>query len=66
MPCSARRAQHLLRAKRARVHRLHPFTIRLVDRTREASVVEPVLVRIDPGLKESGAAVLRVDEADRC
>src|SRR5690606_8380479 len=33
MPCSEKRARLLLARGRARVHRLHPFTIRLVDRT---------------------------------
>ncbi|MEB0140753.1 RRXRR domain-containing protein [Undibacterium sp. CCC2.1] len=33
MPCSEKRARKLLAAGRARVHRLFPFAIRLLDRT---------------------------------
>ena len=51
MPCSEKRARLLLERGRARVHRLVPFTIRLVDRTVEESVVQPVRIRIDPGSK---------------
>ena len=32
MPCSEKRARLLLERRRARVHRLMPFTIRLTDR----------------------------------
>ncbi len=62
MPCRPARARRLLRAGRARVAGLHPFTIRLVDRTRGESEVQPVLVKIDPGSKETGIAVVREDE----
>ena len=51
MPCSEKRARLLLKRGRARVHRLVPFTIRLIDRTVEASVVQPEWIRIDPGSK---------------
>ena len=38
MPCSEKRARLLLARGRARVHRLIPFTIRLIDRAvRKAS-----------------------------
>ena len=62
MPCHPARARKMLKAGRARVHRLHPFTIRLVDRTLAESEVQPVLVKLDPGSKETGIAVVREDE----
>ena len=33
MPCGPARARKLLKAGRARVHKLQPFTIRIVDRS---------------------------------
>lgn len=62
MPCRPARARRLLRAGRARVAKLYPFTIRLVDRMCEESAVQSVLVKIDPGSKETGIAVVREDE----
>ena len=61
MPCSEKRARLLLQRGRARVHRLHPFTIRLVDRLVENSVVDGVHVKIDPGSKETGISIVRCD-----
>ncbi|MBI2569993.1 MAG: HNH endonuclease [Candidatus Schekmanbacteria bacterium] len=61
MPCTEKRARKLLAAGRARVHRLHPFTIRLVDRVLEDSVVEPVRLKLDPGAKTTGVALARED-----
>ena len=62
MPCSEARASSLLKRGRARVHKLHPFTIRIVDRLVENSVVDGVQVKIDPGSKETGIAVVRTDD----
>ena len=62
MPCSEKRARLLLERKRARVHRLVPFTIRLVDRTVETSVVQPVRIKIDPGSRTTGLALVRESE----
>jgi hypothetical protein len=42
MPCSEKRARLLLERGRARVHRLYPFTIRLIDRVVQDSDVQPV------------------------
>ena len=42
-----------------------PFVIRLVDRTVEQSEVQPVLIKLDPGSRETGAAVVRDDEKKR-
>ncbi len=65
MPCTNRRARVLLRKGRARVHKLHPFTIRLVDRYVEDSVLQDLTVKIDPGSKGTGIALVReVDIVD--
>jgi 5-methylcytosine-specific restriction endonuclease McrA len=62
MPCSERRARVLLDRDRARVHRVQPFTIRLVDRCQEDSVLQKVAVKLDPGSKVTGIAVVRESE----
>jgi len=59
MPCSEKRARLLLQRERAVVHRLHPFTIRLRDRLLEESALQPVGLKLDPGSKVTGAAVVR-------
>lgn len=51
MPCAERRARLLLARGRAVVHRLVPFTIRLRDRRREASVLQPVVLKFDPAVR---------------
>jgi len=60
MPCSEKRARQLLERGRAVVHRIHPFTIRLKDRTE--GTTQPIEVRLDPGSKSTGAAVVRITE----
>ena len=62
MPCSEKRARLLLSRKRAVVHRLWPFTIRLKDRDRAASTVQPVAVKLDPGSKTTGIALVRLEQ----
>lgn len=59
MPCSEKRARLLLERGRARVHRMVPFTIRLVDRRIEDSVLQPMRVKIDPGSQTTGIALVR-------
>ena len=59
MPCSEKRARLLLKRGRARVAKLSPFTIRLLDRTVEQSILQPIAVTIDPGSKATGIAVSR-------
>lgn len=61
MPCRPARARRLLKSGRARVVKRFPFTIRLVDRLIENSDVQPVLVKFDPGSRETGIAVVRAD-----
>ncbi|MHB8290345.1 MAG: RNA-guided endonuclease IscB, partial [Acidimicrobiales bacterium] len=62
MPCHPARARKLLSSERARIHRLVPFVIRLVDRAVEQSEVSGIEVGIDPGSKFTGVSVFRVDE----
>jgi hypothetical protein len=38
---------------------MFPFTIRLVDRIRENSDVQPVNVKLDPGAKTTGMSMVR-------
>jgi 5-methylcytosine-specific restriction endonuclease McrA len=63
MPCTPKKARLLLSRGRAVVHRLSPFVIRLKDRRVEESVLQPLVLKIDPGAKTSGMAVARVEEA---
>ena len=58
MPCSEKRARLLLERGRARVHRIVPFTIRLVDRLQEDSVLQSLRLKLDPGSKTTGIALV--------
>ena len=62
MPCSERRARVLLARGRARIHRMVPFTIRLVDRLQEDSTLQPLRLQADPGSKGTGLALVREQE----
>ena len=62
MPMTPRRARLLLARKRAVVHRLSPFTIRLKDRSVQESMLQPVTLKIDPGSQTTGLALARVEE----
>jgi len=59
MPCSEKRARLLLERGRARVHRLVPFTIRLIDREQEDCALQPVRLKLDPGSKTTGVVLVR-------
>lgn len=59
MPCTEKRARLLLARKRARVHRLHPFTTRLVDRRQAESALQPLRLKLDPGSQRTGMALVR-------
>lgn len=63
MPCSEKRARLLLERGRARVHKLIPFTIRLVDRCVTQSELQPLELKIDPGSDVSGIALVRNHDA---
>lgn len=62
MPCAEKRARLLLARGRARVHRLVPFTIRLLDRRVEGGALQPLRVKLDPGSKTTGIALVRDSE----
>ncbi|MDA8066121.1 MAG: RNA-guided endonuclease IscB, partial [Thermaerobacter sp.] len=64
MPCTEKRARLLLQRGRAVVHRPEPFTIRLKDRTQEGSTLQPLRLKLDPGSKVTGVAVLRFVSQD--
>src|SRR5262249_17854896 len=59
MPCSNARARILLRKGRAKIYRLFPFTIQLLDR--ESGNVQPVAIKFDPGAKVTGVALVRMN-----
>ena len=63
MPCSEKRARKLLGRDRARVHRVRPFVIRLTDRHVADCSFQPVEVKLDPGSKTSGIALVRKNDA---
>ena len=56
MPCHPARARELLKNGRAKVFRRYPFTIILLDR--EGGDVQPVTLKIDPGSKTTGLALV--------
>ena len=62
MPCSEKRARLMLQRGRARVHRMMPFTIRLVDRLQADSALQPLRLKLDPGSKTTGLALVREQE----
>ena len=59
MPCTEKRARLLLKRGRARVHRVLPFVIRLVDREAESCNFQEVQIKLDPGSKTTGIALVR-------
>ncbi len=63
MPCSEKRARLLLERGRARVHRMVPFTIRLVDRLQKDSALQSLRLKLDPGSKGTGMALVREKES---
>ena len=59
MPCTEKRARLLLARGRARVHRLVPMVIRLVDRQVASCALQPLRLKLDPGSKTTGLALVR-------
>ena len=59
MPCSEKRARLLLARGRARIHRVVPFVIRLVDREQASCAQQPLRIKLDPGSKVTGLALVR-------
>lgn len=65
MPCHPARARQLLRKGRASVFRKKPFTIIIHDR--EGGEVQDTELRIDPGSKTTGCAlVVSGERGDKC
>ena len=60
MPCSEKRARLLLTRGKAVVDRMYPFTIRLKERV--GGEVQPLRVKLDPGAKVTGVAIVREAE----
>jgi 5-methylcytosine-specific restriction endonuclease McrA len=58
-PCHPARARELLNKGRAKVFKRYPFTIVLQGRTTEESVTHPHRIKIDPGSKTTGVAVIQ-------
>jgi len=59
MPCHAARARELLTKYKAVVVRRYPFVIRLKHDPNEPKT-QPVAIKIDPGAKTTGIAIVRV------
>ena len=57
-PTTLHRAKRLLKRGRASVFRTYPFTIILHDRTAAESVTHPHRMKLDPGSKTTGIAVV--------
>ncbi len=64
MPCTPKRARLLLARRRAVVHRVQPFVIRLKDRCVQESSLQQVALKIDPGAKTSGITLARVEKRE--
>lgn len=60
MPASEKRARLLLQRGRAVVVKMYPFTIRLKDRVK--GEVQPIRIKIDPGSRSAGIAVVKEKE----
>jgi 5-methylcytosine-specific restriction endonuclease McrA len=58
-PCHPARARELLKKGRATVWRTYPFVIRLKNRTAAESATHDHRLKIDPGSKTSGLAVVQ-------
>ncbi len=56
MSCNPARARQLLKSGKAAVFRCYPFTIILKDR--EGGDMQPIQVKVDPGSKTTGIAVV--------
>ena len=59
MPCTEKRARLLLERGRARVHKVLPFTLRIVDIEAENCEFQALRVKLDPGSKTTGIALVR-------
>ncbi len=62
MPCTEKRARLLLESGRAVIHKINPFVIRLKDIERKNVIVKPCRIKIDPGSKVTGIAILQEEK----
>jgi 5-methylcytosine-specific restriction endonuclease McrA len=62
-PCHPARARQLLRRGRARVVRRFPMTIQLLDRRADQSTTHPLRLKIDPGSRTTGLALVTEESA---
>jgi len=58
-PCHPARARELLQKGRAKVFKRFPFTIVLQDKTIEDSIIHSHRIKIDPGSKVTGIAIVQ-------
>lgn len=65
MPTTQFKARKLIKSGRAVVTRRHPFTIRLKDRQAADSDFQSVRVKLDPGSRTTGVAIIREGESDQ-
>ena len=61
MPCTEKRARILLEQGKAVVHKMYPFVIRLKTGLQDFKL-QPLTLKIDPGSKITGIAILRGNE----
>lgn len=62
MPCTGKRARLLLQRGRAKVVRMEPFVIQLLDRNQDDCELQPIQLKIDPGSRYTGMAIARETE----
>src|SRR6266542_4834826 len=61
-PCHEARARQLLSKGRAAVWRTFPFTIKLTNRTAAESQTHDHRLKLDPGSKTTGLAIVQEDQ----
>ena len=61
-PCHPARARKLLRVRKAKVFRRYPFTIIMQELEVENCVTHPHRLKIDPGAKTTGIAIVQEDK----
>ena len=61
-PCSPAKARKLLKQGKAVVHKMYPFTIRLKESKDTSSNEQIYQLKLDPGSKTTGIAILKDKE----
>ena len=62
MPVTEKRARQLLEKGKAVVHSAMPFVIRIKDTEAKNAAFQDIILKIDPGSKHTGIAIVRRDE----